>query len=88
MVSLQIDIPDDVARLIEDEVRKRQLAQPGEYIQELVRADRAAGQQRRIDAALVEALEADPAEDIELTPAWWEAKRARLAASNASSASP
>ncbi|MBC8113916.1 MAG: type II toxin-antitoxin system ParD family antitoxin [Candidatus Saccharimonas sp.] len=79
MTTLQIDVPDAVARLIETRMRERQLSQAGEYIQELVQADVAQGRQRRIDAAILEALQSDPGSDIELTDEWWTAKRATLA---------
>lgn len=79
MTTLQIDVPDAVARLIETRMRERQLSQAGEYIQELVQADFAQGRQRRIDAALIEAIQSDPNSDLELTDDWWTAKRATLA---------
>ncbi len=80
MTTLQIDVPDSVARLIETRMRERQLSQAGEYIQELVQADFALGRKRQIDAAIIEALQSDPGSDIELTDDWWTAKRAALAA--------
>ena len=79
MTTLQIDVPDAVARLIETRMQERQLSQAGEYIQELVQADFAQGRLRQIDAAIIEAIQSDPGHDIELTDEWWTAKRAALA---------
>ena len=78
MVTLQIDVPETVARMIEKKVRERRCSQAGDDIQELVQADHAVAPQRRINDASLEALQSDPTNDIELTPDWWDAKRTRL----------
>ena len=88
MATMHIELSDAAARMIEQKVGERHLAQAGTYIEELVQADFASGHERRINAALREALASDPKDDIELTPEWWAAKRSRLTATLANGAQP
>ena len=69
---VQIPVSESVARVIAERVAERRLGGPSDYIQELVEADTARANRRRIDQALLEALTDDPASDLE----WNEATKA------------
>lgn len=69
---VKIAVSESVARVIAQRVSERHLGGPSDYIEELVEADATRATRRRIDQALLEALAADPASDLE----WNEATKA------------
>ncbi len=86
MVTMQISVSETAAKLIERTVRERQFADPSEYIEELIEADHAENldidpeHKKWMMEQVREALESDPADDIEVTAEYWEKKRQHLEA--------
>ena len=86
MVTMQISVSETTAELLAQTVRERQLADPSEYIAGLIEADHAndldldSAHEKWMMDQVRESLNDDPADAIEVTPEYWEAKRQRLEA--------
>ena len=89
MVTLQISVSESTAKSIERKLKELKFAQPGEYIESLVRADEVEAMtaddiepehRKWINEQIREALDSDPANDIEGTPEYWERKDQELEA--------
>ncbi len=86
MVTMQISVSETTAELLAQTVRERQFTDPSEYIEQLIEADHAEHfdidpeHNKWMNAQIREALESDPADDIEVTPEYWEKKRQELEA--------
>ena len=89
MVTLQISVSESTAKSIERKLKERKFAQPGEYIESLVIADELETMSADdiepehrawMMAQVRESLNDDPADAIEVTPEYWEAKRQKLEA--------
>lgn len=90
MVTMQISVSEKAAKSIERRVCELQFAGPSEYIEGLVEADQDdeldgdLEYKKWLNEQLREALESDPANDIEGTPEYWERKHQELEAMIAS----
>ena len=86
MVTMQISVSETTAELLAQTVRDRQFADPSEYIEGLIEADHAENlgidpeHKKWMMEQVREALESDPANDIEVTPEYWEKKHQQLEA--------
>lgn len=86
MVTMQISVSETTAELPAQTVRERQFSDPSEYIEQLIEADHAEHldidpeHKKWMMEQVREALNDDPANDIEFTPEYWEAKREKLEA--------
>lgn len=87
MVTLQISVSESTAKSIERKLKELKFAQPGEYIESLVRADDVQAltaddinpdHKKWIMEQVREALNDDPSTDIEVTPEYWKRKRKEL----------
>ena len=87
MVTLQISVSESTAKSIERKLKELKFAQPGEYIESLVIADELETMseddidpehKKWIMEQVREALNDDPATDIEVTPEYWKRKRKEL----------
>ncbi|MBL8851799.1 MAG: hypothetical protein JNG89_19135 [Planctomycetaceae bacterium] len=77
MTHIQISLTDEVAKIIDREVKARGLAGPGEFIEALVLQESTASR-TAIDALILEGLDSGPAFPVD--EEWWERKRAELQA--------
>ena len=86
MVTMQISVSETTAELLAQTVRERQFSDPSEYIEQLIEADHAEHldidpeHKKWMMEQVREALNDDPANDIEVTPEYWETKRLKLEA--------
>lgn len=86
MVTMQISVSETTAELLAQTVRDRQFADPSEYIEELIEADHAENldidpeHKKWLMEQVRESLNDDPADAIEVTLEYWEAKRQKLEA--------
>ncbi|MFM9964232.1 MAG: hypothetical protein ACKV2Q_23755 [Planctomycetaceae bacterium] len=83
---MQISVSETTAELLAQTVRDRQFADPSEYIEELIEADHAENldidpeHKKWLMEQVRESLNDDPADAIEVTLEYWEAKRQKLEA--------
>ena len=86
MVTMQISVSETTAELLAQTVRERQFTDPSEYIEQLIEADHADDldidpeHEKWMMEQVRESLNDDPADAIEVTPEYWEAKRQKLEA--------
>lgn len=84
MVTMQISVSETTAELLARTVRERQFTDPSEYIEGLIEADHAERldiepeHRKWMNAQIQEALDSDPADDIPVTPQFWEDWRKEL----------
>ena len=82
--TLHISLPDNLKRYVEARVSEGGYGNTSEYIRELIRQDRDERKrqvQERLEALLLEGLDSlERGEGIEVTPAYWQERRARLLA--------
>ena len=76
MTSLNISLPSSLKEFVETQVQESGFSTPSEYIRNLVRDDQKRRAEERLEALLLEGL--NSGEPIEITPAYWEKKRAQL----------
>ena len=90
MVTMQISVSETTAELLAQTVRDREFSDPSEYIEQLIEADHAEHldidpeHKKWMRGQIQEALDSDPADDIEGTPEYWERKHRELDAMIAS----
>ncbi len=76
MASLNISLPQSLKEYVEDQVSSGGYSTPSEYLRELLRQDQKQRAEQKLEALLLEGLNSgDP---IEITPEYWERKRAQL----------
>ena len=76
MTSLNISLPSSLKEFVEIQVQESGFSTPSEYIRSLVRDDQKRRAEEKLEALLLEGL--NSGEPIEITPEYWEKKRARL----------
>jgi antitoxin ParD1/3/4 len=76
MASLNISLPQALKDYVEDQVSTGGYSTPSEYLRELLRQDQKQRAERKLEALLLEGL--NSGEPIEITPEYWERKRAQL----------
>lgn len=76
MVSLNILLPQSIKEFIDQQIARLGLDTPSDYVYELVREAQERLSEERIEQLLLEAI--DSGEPIEVTPEYWEKKRAEL----------
>lgn len=77
MDTMNIALPEDLTDFVRERAASGGYGSVSEYVRELIRADRKARLEERVDALLLEGL--DSGGPIEVTPEYWESKRRRLA---------
>ena len=78
MAFLNISLPQTMKDFVEGQVESAGFSTPSEYIQALIGEDQKRRSEERLEALLLEGLHSG--EPIEITPAYWERKRAELVA--------
>ena len=68
--SVQITVSDSLRTWVEEQMRVREFASIGEYVQHLLKEEQERVVRAAIDQKLLEAL--DSGDPIEVTPAFWE----------------
>jgi antitoxin ParD1/3/4 len=76
MTSLNISLPSSLKEFVENQVQESGFSTPSEYIRSLLRDDQKRRAEEKLEALLLEGL--NSGEPIEITPEYWEKKRARL----------
>jgi antitoxin ParD1/3/4 len=76
MTSLNISLPLSLKEYVETQVQESGFSTPSEYIRNLVRDDQKRRAEAKLEALLLEGL--NSGEPIEITPEYWEKKRAQL----------
>ncbi len=76
MTSLNISLPSSLKEFVATQVQESGFSTPSEYIRNLVRDDQKRRAEEKLEALLLEGLHSG--EPIEITPAYWEKKRAQL----------
>ena len=76
MTSLNISLPSSLKEFVETQVQESGFSTPSEYIRNLVRDDQKRRAEEKLGALLLEDL--NSGEPIEITPEYWEKKRAQL----------
>ena len=76
MTSLNISLPSSLKEFVETQVQESGFSTPSEYIRNLVRDDQKRRAEEKLEALLLEDL--NSGEPIEITPEYWEKKRAQL----------
>lgn len=76
MISLNILLPQSIKEFIDQQTARRGLDTPGDYVYELVKEAQERLAEERIEQLLLEAI--DSGAPIEVTPEYWENKRAEL----------
>ena len=75
---LEITLPEPLRAFVEEQIAAGTYATASNYLEELVREDQKRRARERLEALLLEGLDSGP--PIEVTPEYWEQKRARLLA--------
>ena len=75
-IELTISLPEPIKEFIEREVAEGHYETPGEYVCDLVEEALDRKNEERLEKLLLESL--DSGEPIEVTPEYWEKKRAEL----------
>jgi antitoxin ParD1/3/4 len=77
MATINISLPEAMQRFVEEQVESRGYDTASDYIRELIhQAQKRAEEEKRLEALLLEGL--DSGEPLEVTPEYWERKRADL----------
>ena len=76
MTSLNISLPQTLKDFVEGQVDTCGFSTPSEYVRALIRDDQKRRAEERLEALLLEGL--NSGEPIEITPEYWERKRAQL----------
>jgi len=76
MASLNISLPQTMKDFVEGQVRSAGFSTPSEYIRALIRDDQKRRAEEKLEALLLEGLQSG--EPIEITPEYWERKRAQI----------
>lgn len=76
MASLNISLPQTMKDFVEGQVESAGFSTPSEYIRALIRDDQKRRTEEKLEALLLEGL--NSGEPIEITPEYWERKRAQL----------
>lgn len=76
MATLNISLPDAMRDFVEQEVTSGHYSSASEYLRQLIREDQKRRARERLERLLLEGLESG--EPVEVTPEWWERKRALL----------
>jgi len=76
MTSLNISLPQTMKDFVEGQVESAGFSTPSEYIRALIRDDQKRRTEEKLEALLLEGL--NSGEPIEITPEYWERKRAQL----------
>jgi antitoxin ParD1/3/4 len=76
LTSLNISLPLSLKEYVETQVQESGFSTPSEYIRNLVRDDQKRRAEAKLEALLLEGL--NSGEPIEITPEYWEKKRAQL----------
>ena len=80
MTSLNISLPESLKKYVEVQVSAGGYSTPSEYLRELLRQDQKQRAEEKLEALLLEGL--NSGEPIEITPEYWERKRAQLVERN------
>ena len=78
MVNLNVLLPESFKDFIDQQVAKGGYSVPDEYLCDLVREARERAEEERLEQLLLEGL--DSGDPIEVTPEYWQKKRAELIA--------
>jgi antitoxin ParD1/3/4 len=78
MTSLNISLPQSLKDYVEEQVSSGGYSTPSEYLRELLRQDQRQRTEEKLEALLLEGLNSGA--PIEITPEYWERKRAQLVA--------
>lgn len=76
LASLNISLPQTMKDFVEGQVESAGFGTPSEYIRALIRDDQKGRSEENLEAFLLEGL--NSGEPIEITPEYWERKRAQL----------
>ena len=76
MTSLNISLPESLKAFVEEKVRKGGYGTASEYVRELIREARKREAEARLEKLLLEGLDSGP--PVEVTPEFWQRKRAEL----------
>lgn len=76
MTSLNISLPEPLRAFVDEQVAHGGYSTASEYVRELIREAQRRRAQERLEAQLLEGL--DSGEPMEVTPEYWERKRAEL----------
>ena len=76
LTSLNISLPLSLKEYVETQVQESGFSTPSEYIRNLVRDDQKRRAEAKLEALPLEGL--NSGEPIEITPEYWEKKRAQL----------
>lgn len=76
MTSLNISLPESLKEYVEVQVSAGGYSTPSEYVRELLRQDQKQRAEEKLEALLLEGL--NSGEPIEISPEYWERKRAQL----------
>lgn len=76
-VTVNISLPEDMKAWVDVQVERAGYGTTSEYFRQLIREDQRRRKHDEIDEKLLAAF--DNGDPIEITPEWWEARRARLA---------
>jgi antitoxin ParD1/3/4 len=74
--TLTILVPESLKEFVEAQLGENGYNTPSDYVCALIREDRKRKAEEKLEALLIEGLESGP--PIEVTPEFWEEKRARL----------
>jgi len=76
-MSIVVQLPDAAQSFIEEQVASGRFTSPSEFIVNLVEQARRQAAHERLEALLLEGLDSGP--PIEVTPEYWEKRKAELA---------
>jgi antitoxin ParD1/3/4 len=76
MDTLNISLPEPLKAFVEAQVAEGRYSSASDYIHELIRADQKRKAEERLEALLLEGLSSG--EPVEVTEAFWNAKRHQL----------
>jgi antitoxin ParD1/3/4 len=76
MTSLNISLPQNLKDFVESQAEAGGFSTPSEYIRALIRDDQKRRAEEKLETLLLEGL--NSGEPIEITPEYWERKRAHL----------
>lgn len=76
MSTMNISLPDTMRSFVEQRIAQEGYSTASEYIHQLIREDQQRQAGKRLEAMLLQGLSG---ESIEVSDAWWEEKKAKLA---------
>ncbi len=78
MDTMNVSLPVPMKDFVEQQVKSGGYGTASEYVRQLIREDQEKKQRRQVDSLILEALQSG--KPIEVTPAYWQAKKKQLAA--------